>query len=285
MMTAGDLDAVLRTIEDWEPDVAAIVVTDASACLGSHGPIDQVLPLASVSKPIAAVGVLIAAQHGLLHLDEPTPPSDVADVTVRHLLAHAGGLPLDPGGILNRAEYRRVYSNWAFDLLGELVAQRCGTPFAEFLRVEVFEPLKMDQTTLDGSPARDGRGTVRDLARLARELIDPHLIDRDLLDEATAVAFPGLTGVLPGFGRQQPNDWGLGFEIKDGKSPHWTGDQLSPQTFGHFGQSGSFIWVDPTRGLGCASLANQAFGPWAKQHWPQIHDEIVQVFDARLAQQ
>ena len=46
--------------------------------------------------------------------------------------------------------------------------------------------------------------------------------------EATTVQFPGLDGVLPGFGVQRPNDWGLGFEIRDDKSPHWTGLANSP---------------------------------------------------------
>ena len=59
--------------------------------------------------------------------------------------------------------------------------------------------------------------------------------------------FPGLVGVLPGFGRMDPNDWGLGFELRDAKSPHWTGARNSPRTFGHFGGSGTFLWVDPER--------------------------------------
>ncbi len=53
--------------------------------------------------------------------------------------------------------------------------------------------------------------------------------------------------MLPGFGVQRPNDWGLGFEIRDAKSPHWTGSANSGRTYGHFGQSGTFIWVDPDR--------------------------------------
>jgi CubicO group peptidase (beta-lactamase class C family) len=85
---------------------------------------------------------------------------------------------------------------------------------------------------------------VTDLLAFARELLDPQLLDPALLTEATRVAFPGLDGVLPGFGRQSPNDWGLGFELRGTKAPHWTGCELPPTTFGHFGQSGSFLWVD-----------------------------------------
>jgi CubicO group peptidase (beta-lactamase class C family) len=89
------------------------------------------------------------------------------------------------------------------------------------------------------------------------------------------VAFPGLSGVLPGFGRQSPNDWGLGFEIRGGKSPHWTGSRNAPETFGHFGQTGSFLWVDPVAGLACACLTGTQFGEWAAEHWPRLSDAVL----------
>lgn len=82
------------------------------------------------------------------------------------------------------------------------------------------------------------------------------------------VQYPGTKGVLPGYGHQNPNDWGLGFEIRDGKSPHWTGSASSPRTFGHFGQSGTFLWIDPDAALACVSLTDRAFGPWAVEAWP-----------------
>jgi hypothetical protein len=59
-------------------------------------------------------------------------------------------------------------------------------------------------------------------------------------------------GVVPGFGRQSRSDWGLGFEIRDRKAPHWTGQRNSPPTFGHFGRSGSFLCsLLPPFGLEC----------------------------------
>ena len=109
---------------------------------------------------------------------------------------------------------------------------------------------------------------------LGRELLAPTLAP-ELMAEATTVAFPGLTGVLPGFGRQEPNDWGLGFEIRDDKRPHWTGTRNSPGTFGHFGQSGSFLWVDPAVGLACACLTGRRFGDWAARCWPDLSDRVL----------
>ena len=92
------------------------------------------------------------------------------------------------------------------------------------------------------------------------------------------MAFPGLAGVLPGFGRFDPCDWGLGFELRDAKDPHWTGRRNSPATFGHFGQSGSFLWVDPAVGVACGALGDGAFGPWAARAWPRLADAVLDEF-------
>ncbi len=270
----SDLDEILAGVETWEPDTVAVGVTGPDATIATHGPVERVFALASVTKPITAYAVLTAVHHGLIGLDEPAGPNDGS--TVRHLLAHAGGLPMEvDGGPLTAVERRRVYSNWGFELLGELVAQRAGMPFATHLDHDVLAPLQMEATVLDGSPAKDGHGTVDDLLAFARELLAPSLLDEQLHEQATNVAFPDLDGVLPGFGRQTPNDWGLGFEIRGDKSPHWTGASLAPTTFGHFGQSGSFLWVDPTRRIACAGLADEPFGRWASETWPGFFDDIV----------
>ena len=89
------------------------------------------------------------------------------------------------------------------------------------------------------------------------------------------MAFPGLVGVLPGLGRQDPNDWGLGFELKDAKHPHWTGAANSPHTFGHFGGAGTFLWVDPDAHAACACLTDLEFAEWALAAWPPLADAVV----------
>ena len=132
----------------------------------------------------------------------------------------------------------------------------------------------MGDTRLAGSPAADGESTVTDLLAFVEELLDPQLLDPEVIEEARTVTHPGLDGVLPGFGRQSPNDWGLGFELRDDKSPHWTGQQLPPSTFGHFGQSGTFLWVDPDGGLGSVLLTDRDFGTWAKRTWPAFTDAV-----------
>jgi len=106
-------------------------------------------------------------------------------------------------------------------------------------------------------------------------------VSTEMHSEATSVQFPGLTGVLPGFGVQRPNDWGLGFEIRDAKSPHWTGSANSARSYGHFGQSGTFIWVDPDRDLALVALTDRDFGDWAYEPWPALSDAVIAEFDSK----
>lgn len=272
------MTTVLSQVEQWEPETVVVGVSDPHETLGLHGPPDQVFPLASVTKLFSAYATLIAVQDGFLHLDEPAGEIDGVDFTVRHLLAHASGLAPDADGPSTRPGTRRTYSNHGFEVLGELVSARTGVAFADHLDLEVIQPLGLRNTNLEGSPAHGARGSVNDLLRFARELLAPTLVDGELFDTATSVVFPGLDGVLPGFGRQSPNDWGLGFEIRDDKDPHWTSPNLSPTTFGHFGRSGSYLWVDPERRLASVGVADRDFGDWAIQGWPQLSEGIIDAF-------
>jgi CubicO group peptidase (beta-lactamase class C family) len=261
----------LEQIDSWGAAHAAAGFV-AQGELGSHGDIDRVFRWASVTKLLTAVAVLVAAEEGIVDLEDQAGPQGS---TVRHLLAHASGLPFEGDEPIARPGARRVYSNTGFEVLGRLVAERAEMPFPDYLRVAVLEPLGMERTGLDGSPASDGFGPLADQLVFARELLSPRLVAPETLAEATEVAFPGLSGVLPGFGRQEPLDWGLGFELKDAKSPHWTGSRNSPRTFGHFGRAGTFLWVDPDAGIACACLTDREFGPWARESWPLLADAVL----------
>ncbi|MET7637994.1 serine hydrolase domain-containing protein [Streptomyces sp. NPDC005438] len=263
----------LRTIDTWPVPHAAVAVVDADGRVaGAHGPQDQVFALASVTKPLAAYAMLLAVEEGALELDEPAGPPGS---TVRHLLAHTSGLAFDEHRSMAEPGTRRLYSNAGFEVLAEHLEKGCGIPFAEYLRQAVLEPLGMDDTSLPGSAAKDGRSTAADLSRFAAELQAPRLLDPSTLDTATKVVFPGLKGVLPGYGNQSPNDWGLGFEIRGTKDPHWTGASSSPRTFGHFGQSGTFLWVDPEARHAMVLLTDRDFGPWAIEAWPRLTDAVL----------
>jgi CubicO group peptidase (beta-lactamase class C family) len=226
---------------------------------------------ASVTKLVTTLAALVAAEEGVIDLDEAAGPEGA---TVRHLLAHASGLPFEPGAPTGRPGQRRVYSNVGFETLAERIAVRADMPFADYLGAGVLRPLGM-HAELRGSPAADLHGSLDDLLILARELQRPTLVAPETLAEATTVQFPGLAGVLPDLGRFDPNDWGLGFELRDDKSPHWTGLHNSSRTFGHFGGSGTFLWVDPEAGLALGVLTNLDFGDWAKEAWPRLSDAVL----------
>ena len=261
----------LRQAEAWPARQAVLGVTSAEGTIGQLGDPKIGLPWASVTKLVTALVTLVAAEEGVVELDEAAGPPGS---TVRHLLSHASGLPPDGETPIAEPGARRIYSNAGFEVLAERVAGRAEMSFGEYLGEAVLAPLRM-AASLDGSPASGVTGTLDDLLALGRELLRPTLVAPETLAEATAVAFPALAGVLPGFGRMDPNDWGLGFELRDDKHPHWTGSRNSPGTFGHFGQSGSFLWVDPKARIACACLTDTRFGDWAKEAWPQLADAVL----------
>jgi CubicO group peptidase (beta-lactamase class C family) len=260
----------LEQVDGWSAENVAAGVVSEGEIVATRGPRDREFRWASVTKPVTALAVLVAAEEGTVDLDEPAgPPAS----TVRHLLAHASGLPFDGREPIGRPGARRIYSNAGFDMLAELVAERADMPFDEYLRRAVLEPLGM-AAELRGSAGSELFGSLDDLLRLARELQQPTLIAPETLAEATSVQFPGLAGVIPDLGRFDPNDWGLGFELKDEKPGHWSGSKPSPRTFGHFGGSGTFLWVDPEGELALGVLTDLDFGDWAKEAWPRLSDAV-----------
>jgi CubicO group peptidase (beta-lactamase class C family) len=185
------------------------------------------------------------------------------------------------GAVLAEPGKRRMYSNYGFQVLAETVQSETGIEFAEYLQGAVFEPLGMTDSRLHDGAAAAGYGassTVADLARFAADLLRPATVAAQTHAGATTVQFPGLDGVLPGFGVQRPNDWGLGFEIRATKTPHWTGATNSPKTYGHFGQSGTFIWADPERDLALVVLTDRNFGDWSRSRWPEFSDTVITEF-------
>lgn len=263
----------LAAVADWPVRTAAAgVVHRDGRVLGATGPLDDAFALASVTKPLSAYATLVAVSEGALSLDDAAGP---AGSSVRHLLAHASGLA--PDGRLQVAApgTRRIYSNAGIELAAETVQAATGIDFAAYVDEAVLAPLGMTGTTLRGSPAHGGVSTAADLLAFAAELLAPRLLDPAAVAEACSVAFPGLAGVVPGYGRQDPNDWGLGLEIRGTKSPHWTGRTSSPRTFGHFGRSGTFLWVDPDAGVGCVVLTDREFEAWAIEAWPQFTDAVL----------
>ncbi|MEB3982474.1 serine hydrolase [Mycobacterium sp. 663a-19] len=265
----------LKALADWPVPAASAAVIGPDGILATHGDTTQVFVLASVTKPVVARAVHVAIEEGVVDLDAPAGPPGS---TVRHLLAHASGLAMLNDHVLAKPGTRRIYSNYGFAVLAETVQRESGIEFGRYLTEAVCEPLGMGTTRLDGGAAAAGFGatsTVADLAGFAGDLLRPATVSAQMHAEATTVQFPGLNGVLPGYGVQRPNDWGLGFEIRDAKSPHWTGGRNSARTYGHFGQAGGFIWADPDAGLALVALTDRDFGDWALDLWPAISDAVI----------
>ena len=266
----------LRQVDAWPAENVAVGVVSGGRAVATHGQLDREFRWASVTKLVTALAVLVAAEEGTVDLDEPAGPPGS---TVRHLLAHASGLPFEGREPIAKPGTRRIYSNTGFEVLAEHVEARSEIPFADYLRQGVLEPLGM-RAHLRGSAGSHMFGSLDDLLRFARESLSPAVVAPETLAEATSVQFPGLSGVIPGMGRFDPNDWGLGFELRDRKPAHWSGTLVSQRTFGHWGGAGTFLWVDPEREIALGCLTDLDFGDWAKESWPRLSDAVIRELSA-----
>ena len=268
-MTALDLTAA------WPvPSVSGAVIA-GGAVADVVGDTNRVQRLASISKPIAAWAVFVALEEGIVTLDQPIGQPDC---TLRHLLAHAGGYPFEGSDPISPPDRTRIYSNTGFDLACATVADAAVMPFAEYLRLAVFEPLAMTSSQLIGSPSHGVHSNVDDLIRFVLEVRTPTLVAPSTAELAEHVHSPALAGIVPGVGRYERCPWGMGFEVRGDKHPHWTGRTNSARTFGHFGGSGTMFWVDPTADVALIALADRPFDEWATEAleaWPTLSDAVL----------
>jgi len=110
------------------------------------------------------------------------------------------------------------------------------------------------------------------------ELRAPRLLSAESTLAFRTVQFPGLAGMVPGIGRFSDCPWGLGTEIRGHKQPHWTGTNNSPATYGHFGGTGTLLWVDPGACTGLIALTDRPFDEWSRDAlrlWPAISDAVL----------
>jgi CubicO group peptidase (beta-lactamase class C family) len=292
----------LTQIDQWPVPHATAAIVRPDGIIAQHGDVDRQFRLASISKVLMGYATLIAVEEGSVKLDDlveevegvdevspvehvagglvaprrPADPTATKAVTLRHLLSHAAGFGFDSGSKqVSGAGTRRIYSNEGIDRAARYVERCTEMRFADYLREAVFEPLGMRNSELRGSPASRVSSCLIDMVAFARELLHPTLLAPQTFTDFTTCQFPTLAGVLPGIGRFDPLPWGLGVELKGHKQPHWSGQLTSPATFGHFGGSGTFLWVDPTRELAAIVLTDREFDEWAMTVWPQFNDDIL----------
>ena len=265
-------EAVEEQVAGWGADHVTVAVRrgdDAALVVGDPG---RVYALASVTKLFTAMATHVAVEEGALALTDPAGPEGS---TVEHLLAHASGLNFDDDRVLARPGRKRIYSNAGFEALAAEVARVAEIDFDTYATEAVVDALGLAGTEVVGSPAAGWRSTAPDVLALIDQVRRPTLLAPETVRRATAVAFPGLAGVSPGIGRFDPLDWGLGFDLRDAKVPHWTGAANSPGTAGHFGGAGTFAWADPEADVSLVALTDRGFGDWALQAWPELADLVL----------
>lgn len=241
----------------------------------TRGDSTHVFRLASLSKPLAAWACLIAVEEGSVKLDDPISDSGA---TLRHCLAHAAGYGFDSIEPITPPERRRIYSNTGIERAADYVVSQTGIPFATYLDEAVFAPLSMTQSVLNGSAAHSVHSTLNDMLLFAHEVLRPTLISNETANDALSIQFPTLAGLVPGIGSFSPNPWGLGFEIHGDKSPHWMGTLNSAEAVGHFGGSGTMMWIDRQFDIALVALTNRDFDQWPREAvaaWSQLSDAVI----------
>ncbi|GAB2640927.1 serine hydrolase domain-containing protein [Kribbella swartbergensis] len=184
--TAAALFAQIAAAQsEWKlPSVNAGVVRDgelvwtgsrgrfATADGGAPGP-DVQYRIGSITKTLTAILVLQCRDDGLLALNDAVgkhlPGIAFGDRTIRHLLAHSGGMNAEPEGpwwernpgvtfdqltaamdesqAAGPADRRHHYSNLGYGLLGEIVARLRGESWLDLVRQRILDPLEMRRTT------------------------------------------------------------------------------------------------------------------------------------------
>jgi CubicO group peptidase (beta-lactamase class C family) len=152
---------------------------------------DSIFWIASMTKPMTAMGVMMLVEEGKVKLDDPlekyvpefkgiqvkTAQGLVAPkrlVTVKDLLTHTSGIDtgaVTPSGapvdtlplaqmaaayakkpLTDQPGAKWSYNNNAINLLGRIIEVAGGKPYAEFMDERLFEPLGMDNTTFWPNP-------------------------------------------------------------------------------------------------------------------------------------
>ena len=188
--------------------VAAAGVRDVP----ENAPVDTstVFRIASMTKSFTALAILQLRDAGKLSLDDPAeryvpelkslryPTSDAPKITIRHLLSHAAGFPEDnPWGdqqlSASEADLSRMmragipfsngpglayeYSNFGFAILGRIVVNVSGMPYARYIRERVLLPLGMTSTTMEAATVPDARRAHGYRLQDGRWLEEPPLPD------------------------------------------------------------------------------------------------------------
>jgi CubicO group peptidase (beta-lactamase class C family) len=296
---------------------------------------DAIFLIASITKPVVAMGVLMLAERGLLSLDDRVEQfipefggNGKHAVSVRNLLTHTSGLP---DMLPNNRELRIAnaplsefatqaceigldfppgrgtqYQSVGFLMLGEIIQRVTGQSCAQFLRQEIFLPLGMHDTALGapgqwlvganpvvdripevrvpedqsaesswnwnssywrrlGAPWGGLLTTPADLGHFAQMMLngggcgDARILSRASVRAATSNQFEAMKEVPADDRRCRP--WGLGWRLNWLAHSANFGDFLGPRTYGHWGATGTVLWIDPDLNAFCVLFTTQPQEP------------------------
>ena len=269
--------SALDLLDEFGFEAAAIVI-GPEGMRAQRGDLERARSWRSVTKTVTGYAMAIALQEGHVALDDEAGPPGA---TLRHLLTHASGCFYESAQTLQAPGLRRHYSNYGIDEAARHLERALGRDFADWVEERVIAPLGMSGTQWAGSPSVGAVGPITDLARLAAEGLRPTLLEEAWHREATTAQLPELVGIMPGFGKQSPNPFGLGFEVRGTKSPHWTGSANSEATFGHFGMRGTAYWVDPVADLALVVGTSHDFCQAHREVMPRLGDAVLEEFAHR----
>ncbi|WP_049147681.1 serine hydrolase domain-containing protein [Corynebacterium striatum] len=257
----------LSHLEAWPVETVSAALIKGDCIVESLGDTSRQFPVASVTKLVSAYAVLLAVEEGAVELDQAAGPEGS---TLRHLLSHASGVAFDSRQLQRPVGQRRIYSSAGYEWAAQVVEEATGMAFPDYLSEGVCKPLGMNATFLNGSAGHGLISTVDDLTVFAQEVLKPRLLHPSTVAEMRTVQFPGLRGIVPGYGSFKDCAWGLGFEIH-AKKEQWMGT-LPADAVGHFGMSGTYLWVAGDWAM--VALTDRDFGSWAKPLWAESNSAI-----------
>jgi CubicO group peptidase (beta-lactamase class C family) len=274
---------------------------------------DTLFALASLTKPLVAAACMVALEEGLLDLDGPVRDGFTLRHLLSHCagLPEAGLRWREPPEFPPGTQ--RWYSNAGYVQAARLLEAASGMPTAAYLDEAVLAPLAMDASLglseadaprtarvwqagrygedelfnserfrRDAPPQGGGFATARAYGRLLSCLLargaaeGGALLAAETVEEMLAPQFGPLPGGVSGVGEWPDLCWGLGFDVRGHREPHWAGTALSPRGASHFGASGTLAWIDPERGLGLVALASRGtYAGWWREPWAALGNAVT----------
>jgi CubicO group peptidase (beta-lactamase class C family) len=269
--------------------------------------------LASLTKPLVAAACMVALEEGLLDLDAAVRDGFALRHLLSHCsgLPEPGlrwqEQPEYPPGT------QRWYSNAGYVQAARLLEDASGMSCAAYLRDAVLAPLGMDaalgldpadaaRTAKVWQPGRYGEDELFNSERFRRDAPPQSgafasaraygrllscllaggssggvaLLAAETVEEMLAPQFGPLPGGVNGVGEWPDLCWGLGFDVRGRREPHWAGNSLRARAASHFGASGTLAWLDPERGLGLVVLANRgSYTGWWRAPWAALGSAVT----------